>query len=149
MSCAGKCTETRSWLRKKQGEKTVQQGGRKTNACLSFGDKLLLRAGVHEKNNSQAWLPRQFVSVGKATQPGGRHSQVLGQHNPVLLHWSQHLRITCGLAPDTLHPTILMSCVGHQEASKYHEHLERAGPDIAHTQAIPLILKSKPLSKKQ
>lgn len=55
----------------REKSKERRQCPRKTTACLSFGDKLLLRVGFHE-NGSQAWLLGECVGLGKATQPGGR-----------------------------------------------------------------------------
>lgn len=113
-----------------------RQCPKKTTACLSFGDKMLLRAGFHEKQPNMA--PGGMCWPWQSHSAWG-HSQVLGQLNPLKAlgpwaklgatpHPSGHLRITrsreqshCPVSPgrvDTPLLTILMSHGEHCVASK-------------------------------
>ena len=65
----------------REKSKEGRQCPRKTTACLSFGDKLLLRAGFHEKQQPST-APGGMCWPWQSHSAWG-HSQVLGQLNPL------------------------------------------------------------------
>lgn len=122
---------------------------RKTTACLSFGGKFFLWAGLHEKQQpsmvpgGMCWPWQSYSAWGHRSWDNFIFPKLGPRVNlGAAPHLSGHLRITrsqgqthCPVSPgrvDTPLLTVLVSHGEHRVASRQQEHLGRCGPDITH-----------------